>query len=153
MIMQELNLPSYEFRLKKDDGQVRIFDEVRKKYVALTPEEWVRQHFIMYLINQKQVPAGLIILEKQLIMNKMSRRPDILIHNRQGEAVMIVECKAPEVNITQDTFDQVARYNSVLSVQYLVVTNGLQHFCCQMDYKGNTYRFLEEIPGYNEMTA
>jgi len=151
--MQELNLPSYEFRLKKDDGQVRIFDEVRKKYVALTPEEWVRQHFIMYLINQKQVPAGLIILEKQLIMNKMSRRPDILIHNRQGEAVMIVECKAPEVNITQDTFDQVARYNSVLSVQYLVVTNGLQHFCCQMDYKGNTYRFLEEIPGYNEMTA
>ncbi len=151
--MQELNLPSYEFRLKKDDGQVRIFDEVRKKYVALTPEEWVRQHFIMYLIKQKQVPAGLIILEKQLIMNKMSRRPDILIHNRQGEAVMIVECKAPEVNITQDTFDQVARYNSVLSVQYLVVTNGLQHFCCQMDYKGNTYRFLEEIPGYNEMTA
>jgi len=151
--MQELNLPSYEFRLKKDDGQVRIFDEVRKKYVALTPEEWVRQHFIMYLIKQKQVPAGLIILEKQLIMNKMSRRPDILIHNRLGEAVMIVECKAPEVNITQDTFDQVARYNSVLSVQYLVVTNGLQHFCCQMDYKGNTYRFLEEIPGYNEMTA
>ncbi|MCK5079444.1 MAG: type I restriction enzyme HsdR N-terminal domain-containing protein [Bacteroidales bacterium] len=151
--MQELNLPSYEFRLKKDDGQVRIFDEVRKKYVALTPEEWVRQHFIMYLINQKQVPAGLIILEKQLIMNKMSRRPDILIHNRQGEAVMIVECKAPEVNITQDTFDQVARYNSVLSVQYLVVTNGLQHFCCQMDYKGNTYRFLEDIPEYNEMTA
>ena len=151
--MQELNLPSYEFRLKKDDGQVRIFDEVRKKYVALTPEEWVRQHFIMYLINQKQVPAGLIILEKQLIMNKMSRRPDILIHNRQGEAVMIVECKAPEVNITQDTFDQVARYNSVLSVQYLVVTNGLKHFCCQMDYKGNTYRFLEDIPEYNEMTA
>jgi len=151
--MQELNLPSYEFRLKKDDGQVRIFDEVRKKYVALTPEEWVRQHFIMYLINQKQVPAGLIILEKQLIMNKMSRRPDILIHNRQGEAVMIVECKAPEVNITQDTFDQVARYNSVLSVQYLVVTNGLQHFCCQMDYIGNTYRFLEDIPEYNEMTA
>ncbi|MBE9485302.1 MAG: type I restriction enzyme HsdR N-terminal domain-containing protein [Bacteroidales bacterium] len=151
--MQELNLPSYEFRLKKDDGQVRIFDEVRKKYVALTPEEWVRQHFIMYLINQKQVPAGLIILEKKLIMNKMSRRPDILIHNRQGEAVMIVECKAPEVNITQDTFDQVARYNSVLSVQYLVVTNGLQHFCCQMDYKGNTYRFLEDIPEYNEMTA
>ncbi len=151
--MQELNLPSYEFRLKKDDGQVRIFDEVRKKYVALTPEEWVRQHFIMYLIKQKQVPAGLIILEKQLIMNKMSRRPDILIHNRQGEAVMIVECKAPEVNITQDTFDQVARYNSVLSVQYLVVTNGLQHFCCQMDYKGNTYRFLEDIPEYNEMTA
>jgi len=151
--MQELNLPSYEFRLKKDDGQVRIFDEVRKKYVALTPEEWVRQHFIMYLINQKQVPAGLIILEKQLIMNKMSRRPDILIHDKQGKPVMIVECKAPEVNITQDTFDQVARYNSVLSVKYLVVTNGLQHFCCLMDYQRNTYRFLEDIPEYDEMTA
>ncbi|MCK4569900.1 MAG: type I restriction enzyme HsdR N-terminal domain-containing protein [Bacteroidales bacterium] len=151
--MQELNLPPYKFRLKKEDGQLRIFDEVRKKYVVLTPEEWVRQHFIMYLVEHKKVPLGLIVLEKKLIMNRMSRRPDILVHDKQGEAVMIVECKASEIKITQDTFDQLARYNSVLKVPYLVVTNGMQHYCCRMDYQGNTYRFLEDIPEYKEMIA
>ena len=149
--MQELNLPSYDFRLKKDDGQVRIFDEIRKKYVALTPEEWVRQHFIMFLIHEKKVPAGLMILEKQITMNTMLRRPDILIHNRQGAPVMIVECKAPEVDITQDTFDQIARYNSVLKVPYLLVTNGLRHYCCRMDYQEGTYKFLKDIPDYDGM--
>jgi type I site-specific restriction endonuclease len=149
--MQALNLPPYEFRTKKENGNLRIFDEVRKKYVALTPEEWVRQHFIMYLIKEKQVPASLIILEKKIIMNSMSRRPDILIHDRQGKAIMIVECKAPEVKISQDTFDQVARYNSVIRVPYLVVTNGLQHYCCRMDYDNSSYDFLEDIPAYAEM--
>jgi hypothetical protein len=149
--MQALNLPPYEFRTKKENRNLRIFDEVRKKYVALTPEEWVRQHFIMYLIKEKQVPASLIILEKKIIMNSMSRRPDILIHDRQGKAIMIVECKAPEVKISQDTFDQVARYNSVLRVPYLVVTNGLQHYCCRMDYDNSSYDFLEDIPAYAEM--
>ncbi len=151
--MQELNLPSYKFRLKKDDGQIRIFDEVRKKYVVLTPEEWVRQHFLTFLIDQKRVPAGLIILEKKIIMNTMTRRPDILVHDKQGVPVMIVECKAPEVKISQDTFDQVARYNSVLKVPYLVVTNGLQHFCCKMDYDNDSYNFLKDIPDYGELTA
>jgi hypothetical protein len=149
--MQALNLPPYEFRTKKENRNLRIFDEVRKKYVALTPEEWVRQHFIMYLIKEKQVPASLIILEKKIIMNSMSRRPDILIHDRQGKAIMIVECKAPEVKISQDTFDQVARYNSVIRVPYLVVTNGLQHYCCRMDYDNSSYDFLEDIPAYAEM--
>ena len=149
--MQELNLPSYNFRLKKDDGQNRIFDEIRKKFVALTPEEWVRQHFIRFLIDKKNVPAGLMILEKQIIMNTMARRPDILIHNKQGEPILIVECKASEVEITQDAFDQIARYNSVLKVPYLVVTNGMRHYCCRMDYRDNTYRFLEDIPDYDEM--
>lgn len=147
--MQDLNLPPYEIRLKKDNGKVFIFDEVRRKYVALTPEEWVRQHFIMYLINEKNVPAGLIILEKKIVMNSMSRRPDILIHDRLANPLMIVECKAPEVKISQDTFDQVARYNSVLKVPFLAVTNGLQHYCCQMDYENDTYRFLEDIPDYS----
>jgi len=149
--MQELNLPSYNFRLKKDDGQNRIFDEIRKKFVALTPEEWVRQHFIRFLIDKKSIPAGLMILEKQIIMNTMARRPDILIHNKQGEPILIVECKAPEVDITQDAFDQIARYNSVLKVPYLIVTNGIRHYCCLMDYRDNTYRFLEDIPDYDEM--
>ncbi|MEN8224874.1 MAG: type I restriction enzyme HsdR N-terminal domain-containing protein [Bacteroidota bacterium] len=149
--MQELNLPSYEFRLKKTEGQLRIFDEIRKKFVVLTPEEWVRQNFISYLRDQKSVPAGLIILEKKLVMNTMTRRPDIVIHNRQGKPVMIVECKAPEVKISQDAFDQIARYNSVLRVPFLVVTNGMQHYCCRMDYKANSYRFLEDIPGYEEI--
>ncbi|MEA1898853.1 MAG: type I restriction enzyme HsdR N-terminal domain-containing protein [Bacteroidota bacterium] len=151
--MQELNLPSYEFRLKKEDGQLRIFDEVRKKYVALTPEEWVRQNFIRYLVDKKQVPAGLVVIEKTLLMNTMSRRPDILIHDKQGNPVMIIECKAPEVKISQDTFDQIARYNSVLRVPYLVVTNGMQHFCCLMDYPNSSYRFIEDIPDYPDMTG
>ncbi len=146
--MQDLNLPPYDFRISKKDGQFRIFDEIRKKYVALTPEEWVRQHFIMYMVNEKQVPAGLIVLEKKLILNTMTRRPDILIHDRQGNPLMIIECKAPEVKISQDTFDQVARYNSVIRVPYLVVTNGLQHYCCLMDYGKQTYKYLEDIPDY-----
>jgi hypothetical protein len=146
--MQDLNLPPYDFRISKKDGQFRIFDEIRKKYVALTPEEWVRQHFIMYMLNEKQVPAGLIVLEKKLILNTMTRRPDILIHDRQGKPLMIIECKAPEVKISQDTFDQVARYNSVIRVPYLVVTNGLQHYCCLMDYDKQTYKYLEDIPDY-----
>ena len=150
--MQELNLPSYDLRLKKTDGQLRIFDEIRKKYVALTPEEWVRQNFIHYLIDQKEVPSGLIILEKKLVLNTMTRRPDILIHNRQGVPIMIVECKAPDVKISQDTFDQIAGYNSVLRVPFLVVTNGMQHFCCKMDYKIDNYSFLKEIPSYTDMT-
>lgn len=149
--MQDLNLPPYDFRISKEDGQFRIFDEIRKKYVALTPEEWVRQHFIMYMVNEKQVPAGLIVLEKKLILHTMTRRPDILIHDRQGKPLMIIECKAAEVKISQDTFDQLARYNSVIRVPYLVVTNGLQHYCCLMDYGGQTYKYLEDIPDYKTM--
>jgi len=151
--MQELNLPSYPFRLKKENEQFQIFDEIRKKYVALTPEEWVRQHFIMFLVQEKQVPASLMILEKNIIMNTMSRRPDILVHNKQGEPVMIVECKAPEIEISQDAFDQIARYNSVIAAPYLTVTNGMRHYCCLMNERENTYRFLEDIPSYDEMTA
>ena len=150
--MQELNLPSYEFRLKREDGQQRIFDEVRRKYVALTPEEWVRQNFIKFLVDKRAVPMGLIVLEKQLFMNTMSRRPDILIHNNQGKPVVIIECKAPEIKISQDAFDQIARYNSVIKAPYLIVTNGLTHYCCLMDLQHNTYNFLDEIPDYSVMT-
>ena len=149
--MQELNLPPYDYRLKKEGEQIRIFDPIRKKYVALTPEEWVRQHFINFLLSEKNVPAGLVIFEKKITMNTMSRRPDILVHNKKGKPVMIVECKAPEVKISQDTFDQIARYNSVIKAPYLVVTNGLQHYCCRMDHLNDSYQFLEDIPDYEEI--
>ena len=151
--MQELNLPSYDHRLKKDGEQQRIFDPIRKKYVALTPEEWVRQHFVNFLITNKNVPAGLVVLEKKIILNTMTRRPDILVYDKKGVPVMIVECKAPEVKTSQDTFDQIARYNSVIRAPYLVVTNGLQHYCCQMDHENNSYRFLEDVPDYEEMVS
>jgi hypothetical protein len=150
--MQELNLPTYEYRLQREGGQVRIFDPIRKKYVALTPEEWVRQHFINYLLTEKSAPAGLMILEKKIIMNTMTRRPDILVYDKKGEPVLIVECKSPEVAISQDTFDQIARYNSVIRASYLVVTNGLQHYCCKMAHEDNSYQFLEDVPNYADMT-
>lgn len=149
--MQELNLPPYDFRLREDDGQKQIFDEIRKKFVALSPEEWVRQHFVQFMVNDRNVPASLITIEKLLVFNKMNRRADIVAHNRQGEALMIVECKAPEIKISQDTFDQIARYNAVLSVPYLAVTNGLMHYCCRMDYENNSYKFLKDIPAFPEM--
>jgi hypothetical protein len=151
--MQELNLPTYDYRLKKDGEQVRIFDPLRKKYVALTPEEWVRQHFVNFLLTDKSVPAGLVVLEKKIIMNTMTRRPDILVYDKTADPVMIVECKAPEVKISQDTFDQIARYNSVIRAPYLIVTNGLQHYCCLMDHENNSYRFLEDVPDYEEVVS
>lgn len=150
--MQELNLPTYDYRLKKDGEQVRIFDPLRKKYVALTPEEWVRQHFVNFLLTEKKVPSGLVILEKKIIMNTMTRRPDILVYDKKFDPVMIVECKAPEVKISQDTFDQIARYNSVIRAPYLVVTNGLKLYCCKMDHEDNSYQFLEDVPDYADVT-
>ncbi|HSG67732.1 MAG TPA: type I restriction enzyme HsdR N-terminal domain-containing protein [Bacteroidales bacterium] len=151
--MQQLNLPEYEFRLKKTGDQVSIFDEVRKKFVALTPEEWVRQNFVRFMIDHKNVPAGLVALEKSIVMNTMSRRPDVLIHDRAGKPVMVIECKSPDVKISQGAFDQVARYNAVLRVPYVVVTNGLDHYCCRMEFPDNTYTFLREIPDYGHMTG
>lgn len=149
--MQDLNLPQYDFRIEGSEDQLSIFDPIRKKYVALTPEEWVRQHFIQYLIHEKNLPSGLILLEKTLVYNKMKRRPDIVAHDRQGKPILIVECKAPDVKITQETFDQIARYNSVLKVPYLIVTNGMKHYCCLMDYSLGKYAFLKDIPMYEEM--
>jgi hypothetical protein len=146
--MQVLNLPPYEFRYSNTDGTLRIFDEIRKKYLVLTPEEWVRQHVVHFLMKEKNYPASRIALEISLKYNTLSKRADILIYDRQGNPYLMVECKAPEVNISQDTFDQVARYNMAFKVKYLVVTNGLKHYCCSMDYSSNSYQFLETIPDY-----
>ncbi len=144
--MQSLNLPPYQFKLKQHGLRTHIFDAVRKKYVVLTPEEWVRQNFIQFLVQEKKFPSSLIAVEAGLKYNQLQKRMDVLIYDKQGSPLLMVECKAPEVKITQDVFDQIARYNMVFKVKYLVVTNGLHHFCCLMDYSNNSYVYLEQIP-------
>ncbi len=146
--MQVLNLPTYSFKLKQQGNRTQIFDAIRKKYVVLTPEEWVRQNFLQYLIQEKKFPASLIAVEAGLKYNQLQKRMDVLVYDKSGNPFLMVECKAPEVKITQDVFDQIARYNMVFKVKYLVLTNGLNHFCCEMDYSSNTYSYLEIIPNF-----
>ena len=130
------------------EEKTHIFDEVRKKYLLLNPEEWVRQNFIHYLNKEKKYPLGLMGVEQMVKYNSLKTRADIVIYNLEGKPNVIVECKAPEVKITQDTFNQIAKYNSQLKVKYLIVTNGMKHFCCQMDYENNKITFLEDVPTY-----
>lgn len=148
--MQQLNLPIYKFKIKSSENKYFIFDIIRKKYVVLTPEEWVRQHFIFYLIEEKKYPISLIAVEKKLTINKLTKRTDILVFSKDGLPNIIVECKAPTIKITQDTFDQIARYNLKLEANYLITTNGLDHFYCKMDTKNEQYIFLKNIPNYEE---
>lgn len=149
--MQKLNLPEYNFNIKLNNNKPEIFDSIRKKFVALTPEEWVRQNFIMYLINEKKFPDSLISIEKKLTFNNMPRRTDIVIYKKDGSPKLIVECKSTDIKINQKVFDQIARYNMTLKVNYLVVTNGLNHYCCYIDIENKTYKFLEEIPDYKNI--
>lgn len=146
--MIRLNLPQYTFRIKSKENKLYIFDPNRKKEVLLTDEEWVRQHFVEYLVQDKKYPRSWIAVEKQCKVEKMTKRTDIVVFDRSGEADIIVECKAPQIKITQDTFDQIARYNLQLKANYLIVTNGLDHFYCQMDHKAQKYKFLKDIPGF-----
>jgi type I site-specific restriction endonuclease len=144
--MQQLNLPAYDLRTREREGQPEIFDVARRKFVALTPEEWVRQHFIQYLIREKNVSEGMIAVEKSLTLNKLTKRTDILVYGTNAKPVLIVECKAPSVKIDQKVFEQIGRYNLALRVQYLVVTNGLDHYCAKIDLGKKSFIFLEEIP-------
>jgi len=141
-------LPNVALKTKSVEGTIQVFDVIRKKYFVLTPEEWVRQHFIHYLNNEKNYPMGLMGVEKMIKYNALKTRADIVLYTREGKAKMIVECKAPNIKITQDTFNQIAKYNFKLKVEYLVVTNGIQHFCCRMDYENNSISFLEDIPTF-----
>ena len=147
--MQKLNLPTYAFKLKSNEKHTLIFDNLRKKYFVLTPEEWVRQHFVRFLIEEKKYPVSLIALEKELTLNNRKKRTDIVIFDKQGNPDIIVECKAPRIKISQATFDQIARYNLKLKAKYLVLTNGIEHYYCKMDFENETYIFLEDIPNYN----
>ena len=146
--MQKLNLPAYSFRIKNESGKNYIFDLVRKKYILLTPEEWVRQNFIEYLKNEKRYPSSLMAVEKQISFNSKLFRFDLLVYNRNGEPYLIAEFKGPDIRINQETFDQVVRYNGVLKVKYIIVSNGLQHFVCEIDYQSMGYKFLNEVPSF-----
>ena len=148
--MQKLHFPSYSFHFKNSENKVAIFDEIRKKFVILTPEEWVRQHTVQYLIQEYNYPKSLLNVEKQVKINGMSNRYDIVIFNSDGSIFLVVECKQPEVQISQSTFDQIARYNFTLKAEYLMVTNGLNHYFCQMNFEKEKYTFLKELPNYNE---
>ena len=149
--MLPLNLPPATFKIINKDGKESIFDVLRKKYVALTPEEWVRQHFINYLLTYKGYPKGLLANEIQINLNGTKKRCDSVLFNRNLTARMIIEYKASTVPITQTVFNQMTRYNMVLKVEYLIASNGLNHYCCKIDYQTGKYHFLKEVPDYNEL--
>ncbi|MET3115501.1 type I site-specific restriction-modification system R (restriction) subunit [Pedobacter sp. CG_S7] len=146
-----LNLPGYPFKLTKKEEQYYIFDEIRKKHLVLTPEEWVRQHFIQYLIVVKTFPKSLIQVEGGLTLNNLQKRTDVVVYNISGERIMIIECKAPAVKINQAVFDQAARYNSVHKVKWLVVTNGLNHCYAKINHQEGQFSFIEELPVYQDL--
>ena len=147
--MEALNFPRFNFRVKNTENHLRIFDIVRKKFVVLQPEEWVRQHVVHYLNTVKGYPLSLLNVEKKLSVNGLTKRYDIIVFNNDGSIHILVECKAPKVLINQSTFDQVARYNLKANATYLMLTNGLSHYYCQLDMKTENYRFLKDIPDFS----
>lgn len=149
--MLALNLPACSHKIIVKEGKNYIWDVLRKKYVALTPEEWVRQHFIHFLTECKGYPSGLLANEVQIVLNGTRKRCDTVLYDRRLTPKMIVEYKAPDVEITQAVFDQITRYNMVLRVDYLIVSNGLRHYCCRIDYTSGKYCFLPDIPAYPEL--
>ena len=151
--MLSLNLPRYEAKIQNNNGKKQIFDTLRRCYVALTPDEWVRQHFVHMLLEHKGYPTSLTANEVGISLNGMSRRCDTVVYDKQLQPKVIVEYKAPSVKIDAKVFAQIARYNLVLKVDYLIVSNGLQHFCCKMNYGNNSYTFLKDIPPYSEVAG
>ena len=149
--MLDLNLPPFDINVKKTDGRLSVFDRLRRKFVTLTPEEWVRQHFINYLITEKGYPQALIANEIQINLNNQKRRCDSIVYDKTISPLVIVEYKSPDVEITQAVFDQIVRYTIVLKVKYLIVSNGLSHYCCRMDYSTQTFDYLADIPTYTEL--
>ena len=149
--MFSLNLPTFPYKIQEHNGKKAIFDPLRQKYVALTPEEWVRQHFTQFLLNEKGYPKGLLANEVQLKLNGTTKRCDTVLYQTDLSAKMIIEYKAPHIKITQKVFDQISRYNIVLRVPYLIVSNGIQHYCCHLNYETQQYTFLKDIPSYTEL--
>ena len=149
--LPDLNLPPYDFKIREDGGKAMIFDPIRRKYVRLTPEEWVRQHFVQYLVQDLGTPPALVAIEGGFTYQGMPRRADVVVHDRRGQPLLMVECKAPSVEVRQATFNQVARYNKVVRARYLVVTNGQVHYACLLDREQHTYRFLDDLPSYDEL--
>ncbi len=147
--MQPLNFPKYTFRIKNSENSIHIFDIVRKKFVLLQPEEWVRQHVLHFLIFTKKYPQSLINVEKQLTVNNLKKRYDIVVFKPNGSIEVLVECKAPDIKINQSTFNQIAQYNYTLKSNHLMVSNGMEHYYCKMDFKSEKYVFLKEIPDFS----
>jgi len=149
--LKELNLPQYNFNITGNPGEEMIFDIIRRRFVRLTPEEWVRQNFIRYLVEEGGYPPGLMGVEVAFTMNRMKKRADILIHNREGRPVMIVECKSYDIPLDEKVFDQIVTYNLKLRVPYLVVTNGMINYACRIDPDGSSWEYLMMIPQYEEL--
>ena len=146
--MQKLNFPDYTFRFKNSENKIAIFDDIRKKFIFLTPEEWVRQHVVRYLLNEKKYPISHVNVEKVLKINGLTKRYDVVVFKPDGSIMLLVECKAPGIMISQQTFDQIARYNMTLNAKHMMVTNGLSHYFCQMDHAAGKYLFLPDVPEY-----
>lgn len=149
--MQELHFPKFKFRFKSNENKVSIFDDIRKKFIILQPEEWVRQHCVKYLIHYKNYPKSLINVEKELKINGLTKRYDIVVFKPDGKIHLIVECKSHKIKIDQTTFDQIARYNLSLNAEYLMVTNGINHYYCTVDSVNARYEFLKDIPSYSNI--
>ncbi len=143
-------MPNYPVQSKTEGDQDWIFDRFRRKYVALTPEEWVRQHFLNYLVNELGYPKSLVKVERGLTVNKMDKRTDIIVYDREARPFLLVECKSAQVHLTDKAFNQLSVYNKVIKARYLVITNGLKHYCCCMDYSSNSYRFQSQLPVFGE---
>ena len=149
--MYRLNLPQYEIKITRQQGKPFILDTLRRRYVSLTPEEWVRQHFVHFLTGHKGYPPSLLANEVELRIGDKRLRCDSVLYNTAAQTVMLIEYKAPTVALSQKVFDQITAYNMLMHVDYLIVSNGLQHYCCRMDYENHTYTFLRDIPHYSEL--
>lgn len=146
-----LNLPPYPAKLTKENETIFIFDDLRKKKLVLTPEEWVRQHWVHYLHLQKKYPKSLMKIEGGLKLNDLQKRSDLLIYNNRGEKIVLAEFKAPHIKITQVTFEQIANYNSIHKIPLLLVSNGLEHYYCKIDFQNSSFIFIEELPSYDQL--
>jgi hypothetical protein len=146
--MVKLNLPEFEYKLKKAEGKVWIFDVIRKKFIILTPEEWVRQHFIHYLITGLKYPRALVKIEGGLTYNQLKKRSDILVFDREGKPWMVIECKSPDLKLTQANLEQASAYNASLKAKYLTISNGMAHLCAATNWELGKVTMLEELPAY-----
>ena len=151
--MEQLNFPAYNFRFKNSENKVAVFDQIRKRFVLLSPEEWVRQHVVRFLLEEKNYPLSHINVEKLLKVNGLTKRYDVVVFNPDGTIHILVECKAPQIKVSQHTFDQIARYNLTLNASYLMVTNGFNHYFCQMDFANEQYNFLQELPAFIQQST
>lgn len=149
--MQKLQLPAYTFRIREHDNKSLIFDEFRHRWVTLTPEEWVRQHFLKYLSMEKKFPRSLMAVEKKVAVNGLPQRFDLLVYDRKGNPLLVAEFKAPGIPVNQSVFDQALRYNSTLMAPFFLISNGLDHFICQVDYLNYQTSYIREIPSYDEI--